>query len=441
MVADNSSAWLEAQNAAIGCVLVDPSLAAELLSNTGREDFSGAALSAYDAISDIFSHGQAPDPVIVAARLGPEYRDYISQLVELTPSTAVLPQYISLVKERSRMTRIRSLMRQGYSAETLQDMQSAIRAANELCVQNGRQSESSMGDLGLRFMDRLNTGERYILTGISELDSRVHLRPGGMNVIGAAPGRGKTALALQIAAYQAKTYRVGYYTLEADDDQLYERLLASTSSVAMDNLTNKKTLTRFDMGRIGSAMAALSEKKLWIQSAHGWTVDEIFHHAVAHRYDVIFIDYLQLINISGKDRTQEVTKISMRIHTLAQRNKILVHALSQVNREFRSNKKSDEIGMSDLRESGQIEQDADYIMLLYLAVKDSFDGNRQLKIAKNKQGRTGQLELRWYGETQRFEPLPTKGSPPVPDVYKPLPDNTPIPPQWEQTKIEEAEHA
>ena len=432
-----NSDWLESQNAAIGCVLVDPTLTAELLSETTREDFSGAALAAYEVISKVFAGGQNPDPVLVAARLGPEYRDYLAQLVELTPSTAMLGQYIALVKERSRMARLRELMLEGSAADSLEDMRVAIQAANELCVQNGRQQESSMADLTMRFYDRVKTGERYILTGMPEIDSRVHLRPGGMNVIGAAPGRGKTALALQIAYSQAKEHRVGYYTLEADDDQLFERLLAAASSVGMDQLTNKRTLTEFDFARITSGSKDLAGRNLWIQSAHGWTVDEIFHHAVAHRYDVIFIDYLQLVSCTAKDRTQEVAKISMRIHTLAQRNKILVHALSQVSRDFKADKKSEEIGMADLRESGQIEQDADTIMLLYLASKGDFAGHRQLKIAKNKQGRTGQLELNWHGDTQRFEPLPTKNSPPLPNVYKKLPDDTPVPPEFEQTEIQE----
>lgn len=422
-----NSEWLESQNAAIGCVLVDPSLAAELLSNTSKEDFSGAALAAYEVISKIFAGGQNPDPVLVAARLGAEYRDYLSQLIELTPSTAMLGQYITLVKERSRMARLRELLAEGSRADDLQEMQTAIQKANELCVQNGRRSESSMMDLTMRFYDRLKTGERYILTGIPELDSRVHLRPGGMNVIGAAPSRGKTAFALQIAYNQSKDYRVGYYTLEADDDQLFERLLAMTSSVSMDALTNKQTLGEFDLSRITAWSKELSKRQLWIQSAHGWTVDEIFHHAVAHRYDVIFIDYLQLVSSYAKDRTQAVTDISMRIHTLAASNKILVHALSQVNRDFKTDKKSEEIGISDLRESGQIEQDADYIMLLYLAIKGDFNGHRMLKIGKNKQGKLGRLELNWYGATQRFEPMPTQSSPPVPNVYRPLPDSTPVP--------------
>lgn len=433
MVNTDSSAWLEAQNAIIGCVLVDPTLAGEVLSNTSRDDYSGAALAAFEIISKIFAGGHNPDPVLVASRMGPEYRDYLAQLVELTPSTAMLPQYIPLVKERSRMAKLRQLMLQGSAADNLAEMQSTIQAANELCVQNGRQQESSMSDLAMRFYDRAKKGEEYILTGIPELDGRVHLRPGGMNIIGAAPSRGKTALALQIAYNQAADYRVGYYTLEADADQLFERLLASTSSVDMDHLTNKQTIDQMDWARIASGSSMLSKRKLWIQEAHGWTVDEIFHHAVAHRYQVIVIDYLQLINGNAKDRTQEVTKISMRIHTLAQRNKILVHALSQVSREFKADKKSEEIGMSDLRESGQIEQDADTIMLLYLTIKGNFDGSRQLKIAKNKQGRTGCLEMRWYGSTQRFVPLPTKTSPPVPNVIKPLADDTPVP--FEQMEI------
>lgn len=435
----DESAWLDAQNAVIGCILVDPTLAAQLLTETSRGDFSGAALAVYTAISDIFTAGQNPDPVLVAAKAGDEYLEYMTQLVDRTPTTALLPQYIELVKARSRMVKLRNLLMEGAMSDDLDEMQEAVRSANELMVSGNRQTESSMHDLALRFYDRAKTGERYILTGIKELDARVHLRPGGMNIIGAAPGRGKTALALQIAYSQARNHRVGYYTLEADDDQLYERLLALTSSVSMDNLTNKQTLSDFDWARLASATNDLTSRSLWIQSAHGWTVDEIFYHAVAHRYDVIVIDYLQLISCNAKDRTQEVTKISMQIHTLAQRNKILVHALSQVNRDFKSDKKSEEIGMSDLRESGQIEQDADTIMLLYLASKNDFSGNRELKIAKNKQGQTGYLTMRWYGQIQKFQALPTQAAPPVPEVYKPLPDNTPVPPQFEQMGIKNFE--
>lgn len=433
MVAESS--WLDAQSAVIGCILIEPGLAAQLLTSTDKSDFSGAALTVYAAISEIFTKGQTPDPVIVASTVGAEYRDYLLQLVEQTPTTAHFEQYVELVKKQSRMVRLRNLLMAGAMADDLSEMQEAVRSANELLVENLRQSTCSMHDLAMRFYERAKTGERYILTGITELDSRLHLRPGGMNVIGAAPGRGKTALALQIAFNQAKDFRVGYYTLEADADQLYERLLALVSSISMDSLTNKSTLNKFDWSGIASAAKMLDERKLWIQAAHGWSVDEIFHHAVANRYEVIVIDYLQLISGNAKDRTQEVTRISMQIHTLAQRNQILVHALSQVNRDFKSDKKSEEIGMSDLRESGQIEQDADSIMLLYLSVKGNFSGNRELKIAKNKQGRTGCLTMRWYGETQRFVPMPTTTAPPVPKVYTPLPKNTPVPEGVEQTEI------
>lgn len=433
MVAESS--WLDAQSAVIGCILIEPGLAAQLLTSTDKSDFSGAALTVYAAISEIFTKGQTPDPVIVASTVGAEYRDYLLQLVEQTPTTAHFEQYVELVKKQSRMVRLRNLLMAGAMADDLSEMQEAVRSANELLVENLRQSTCSMHDLAMRFYERAKTGERYILTGITELDSRLHLRPGGMNVIGAAPGRGKTALALQIAFNQAKDFRVGYYTLEADADQLYERLLALVSSISMDSLTNKSTLNKFDWSGIASAAKMLDERKLWIQAAHGWSVDEIFHHAVANRYEVIVIDYLQLISGNAKDRTQEVTRISMQIHTLAQRNQILVHALSQVNRDFKSDKKSEEIGMSDLRESGQIEQDADSIMLLYLSVKGNFSGNRELKIAKNKQGRTGCLTMRWYGETQRFVPMPTTTAPPVPKVYTPLPKNTPVPEGFEQTEI------
>ena len=171
--------------------------------------------------------------------------------------------------------------------------------------------------------------------------------------------------------------------------------------------------------------------------AAGYTVDQIFRTAVARRHQVIYIDYLQLAEGPGKSPYEIVTNISKRIHQLSQIHKILVVALSQLSR---SSDKGEEPGMADLRESGQIEQDADAILMIYYQDAKKKNGPRYLKVAKNKEGELGRLSLDWNGSTQTFTPMTTREAPPAPKTrLRDLPKETPVPAELEpeQTTIKE----
>lgn len=414
--------WLSCQNAVLGAVLIQPNLAGRLLAESCTEEFEGGQRAVYTAISELFSENKLPDAVLVNGRLNGAYHDLIYQLLEITPSAANFEKYLEILKEKSRMSKLRNLMSKASLSDNISDIVDLMEQANEIISTNGRKSESSIGELLLDFYDRKMKKERYIKTGMDALDQVVRTKPGSYVVIGATPGTGKTALALQMAVLQAKTLRVGYYTFEGSKDDLADRIIASASCVGLYKMNHPEKITNDDWRQIGSWANTLSAYGLEIIEASGWGVSRISHHAQSRKYDVIYVDYLQLVKERGKDRYATVTEASIKLREMANRNKIVVYALSQVARLEKS-RKSPELNMSDLRESGQIEQDADVILLMYLQDSSNEAGNRIMKIAKNRTGIVGsRMEMEWNGLQQRFsyvrrnwrEEQPTSGTQNVP---------------------------
>ena len=156
-----------------------------------------------------------------------------------------------------------------------------------------------------------------------------------------------------------------------------------------------------DWARIAECADPMKRRRFHVVEAAGWTVPQVKAMAARLRADVIFIDYLSLLRGEGKSLYERVTNISMELHTLARQSKLAVIALSQLNREGKG-----EPDMTSLRESGQIEQDADVILLLHQQDSHEEDAQRRdLIIAKNKEGMTGKIELLFQGDVQRFSQL------------------------------------
>lgn len=428
------SEWLNAQAGCIGCVLQSPELAGQLLAETTAEDFDGPGLSAYQAISHLFTDGKSPDPVSVGELTQGAYNEYLLQCMEIVPSVYSMGEYIAAVKQRSRMSRLQILFYAAATAPTIDAMSDYMAQANELLVENDPGRVYDLGSLILSFYERKKKGETYITTGMQALDARIYLSKGDYVILAGQPSRGKTVLALQLALSQSKKYRVGFFSLETSKDKIMDRIMCHYAKVDMNHI-KLADLTPEDWEQAGEASAALSEQfHLDVIEAAGMTVDDIFHIALSRRYQIIYIDYLQIVNGSGKSRYEIVTNISVRLHQLSQRHRIMTVALSQLSRPS-DNKKSEEPDMHDLRESGQIEQDADSIMMLYCKTKDDTAGPRVLKIAKNKEGNTGKLEMVWAGATQTLIPLSRRSDPQLPRQFQDMPDDTPIPEEFEQTTI------
>ena len=248
----------------------------------------------------------------------------------------------------------------------------------------------SVGELLDDYIRHLGEKPRYIHTGLSKLDENLHLVPGNYFVIGGRPSAGKTALSLQLAAGMAKQgKRVCYFSLETDPATLQARLIANQLYAPLSAVKNK-TLSINELDRL----ADMKRWPLYIRSAAGKGVAWIKAQALRMKADIIFVDYLQLIHERGSsDRYNAITEISIALHELAQTTGILVVALAQLNR----NAARAEPSNADLRESGQIEQDADAILLL------SADGDTYFsRLTKNKEGRVGNAGLEFDKMTQRF---------------------------------------
>lgn len=436
--------WLNAQAGCIGCVCIEPKLAGRLLAETTAADFSETALKVYLAISALFSDGISPDAVKIGEKLGGDCNDYILQCMDIVPSVQGFPEYLRIVQEKGRMARVQEALLRASYAPTMDAMGEEIAKANELMVSNQKSKAYSISDLISGFYDRKQTAETYIQTGIRPLDGEMYLSAGDYMIIAGRPSRGKTVIALQMALAQAREYRVGFYSLETSKEKITDRILCHYAKVSMDSI-KKAQLDEDEWAKVGTAATALSQYyHLEVVEAAGMSVEDIIHEALARRHEIIYIDYLQIIRgDSRKTRYDQVTDISIRLHTMAQKHKIMVVALSQLSRNS-ATAASEEPDMADLRESGQIEQDADAILMIYCKYKNNTDGARVLKIAKNKEGQLSQLNLSWDGKYQTLTPLSKRTPPPIPKTsrpIKPLPDDTPVPPEWEQTEMEEQKNA
>ena len=216
------------------------------------------------------------------------------------------------------------------------------------------------------FLARLDRKPDFLPWGLPKLDKAVLSERGDFVVIGGRPSAGKTALSLQFAWAQAEKWRVGYFSLETRPEKIYDRLATLASGVAFGRIRDR-TLRREDYDRLAAAGEGFQRRHLDVIHAVGMTVGEIQSITASKRYDVIYIDYLQFVQGEGRDQDlyRRVTQISMDLHKMAGSMGVLVVALSQLSRPPKDGKQARAPGLNSLRESGQIEQDADAVMLLY----------------------------------------------------------------------------
>ena len=244
---------------------------------------------------------------------------------------------------------------------------------------------------GRWLMNQNDKTDHSIKTGLGPLDKRCSILPGQMIVVGGRPSAGKTALGLQFALKFAMSgKRVCFFSYETDQVSLLDKLMACWALVPMDEIVFKRRAPQDET--YAKTCAAISQLPLWLINAGGQSVAWVSATAAAKKADVIIVDYLQLIPGKGNSRYEVVTNISMQLHTLAQTTGRLVVALAQINRGGAEAPK-----IQDLKESGQIEQDADAIILLGKGENEYY-----FSLAKNKRGICGDLHITFDGNYQRF---------------------------------------
>lgn len=416
---------LEAEQAVVGSLLVagakgDTETIRGLLSQVQEEDLLNPVnKAAFQAARILFRSGAAVDPITIRDKIGGQYSDYLVQLMDITPTTANWPEWAQAAHEQAAVQRARALAEPLSLAVTLDDCRPVSAQLGQL-LSDGRRlnawTVSQLLDSFFESQDPEAPKPEYVTFGLRVLDEGSYIEPGDVVIIGGYPSDGKTALSLQMAWHMATKYRVGFFSLETDRRKLRDRLIAHAAGLDLADI-KRRNLGDAAWEELARRQADFVKRDLTLVDAAGMSAADIETASRAYGFQVIFIDYIQLVTperSAGGTRSEQMASVSRALHTFAQKTGTLVVELAQLTRqEKKTDKNGNEIRrdptMHDLKESGQFEQDADMILLLFRpGPKDKGpDGqelneetHRLLKIAKNKEGRWGDWVLYFDGGKQ-----------------------------------------
>ena len=395
---------LSPQVAVLGSMLLEDKLVGPVLAAVDAADFTNERCRLiFQTISGLFREGTPADPAVVSGKLkgmAPDIGKDLLRIMEQTPTAANVWAYVDVLKEQSRLLALREMGESLKTAATLEDARETVSRMQTLLTRRRRVERMDAAAVFSSFGRRHEAGKApdYIPWGLDKLDRGVKTEPGDFVILGGEPSAGKTALAIQLAWNMAKTRRVGFYSLETSTAKLSDRSVAMLAGIDMGSIKGGQ-LSQEQWNRFAARMGPDAARQIDFIPAAGFTPEDVESDALAHRYEVIFVDYLQLIRVTGRylNRTEAVTSISLAFHRMSQSHGVTVVGLSQLNREGKAARKLD---MSSLRESGQLEQDADAILLLYRKRSKKRPNLRGLYIAKNKEGETGEFFLDFDGKTQ-----------------------------------------
>ena len=402
---------LDAERGVIGSLLIDESLVREMVSVVDAQDFLNPANRLiFQAARQLFRAGKPVDALTIRDRVGSQYSDYMTQLMEITPTSANWREYAALMHSQATTQRIKNLAQYILeNAVTLDDCRQPCADMAQLLADGHRIDAWTMREMMedfFRAQDPDAPAPEYVTYGLEVLDQRNYTELGDVVMIGGYPSDGKTALALMMAYHMAARYKVGFFSLETDKRKVRDRMVASVAQIDFDAI-KRRTLTESDWAGLAAKSTDMSKRDLTVLRAAGMTVADIQSASQAYGFQVVVIDYVQLITpeVSRRaPRSEQMADVSRALHTFAQSSGTLVIELAQLTRQERGSWR--EPDMHDLKESGQFEQDADIIFLLYRPSPsdDTLDQekNRILKIAKYKEGPRGRWPLYFDGPKQTF---------------------------------------
>lgn len=429
---DVTTATVDAEAAIIGAMLIDADCIGDVLLAIRPDDFLTPRHSAiFAAIRELFVAGRPVDPVTVVNRVGPECRETIYDCMTITPTAANVLTYCDTLREQTQLYRLKLASEAVTEAGSLETAQQLMTQALSDAGDRPGVTVESLGSLLGGFFQRMSAPEPpYLHWGLSMLDDALAVAGGKYVLLGARPSTGKTALALQLGLNIAEHSRVGFFSLETDGATAGDRIVAQNMDATLPSIQRRK-LSPSDMMVLSKQAAKLSEKAREFDFITGsaMTVADIRSIALAKRYEVIIIDYVQLLQSSSSklDRTQAMQAVSMELRAMAQLTGITVIALAQLRRP-EPGAKPKAPTMADLKESGQFEQDADAVLLLYLEDAENRLSDRFLKIDKNKEGYAGtRCRLRFDGRKQRFTYVAPDDGAAEEKPFKPVFDQTEIP--------------
>lgn len=421
---------LDTEKCVLGSILRDPRCFPEVSAHLGPDDFYAPRhrelfqlLEALEQRSpghcDAVSVAHEQERVKKTEVLGGP--GYLKELMATVPSIAFLENHIRIVRDlsvrRGLIAAADNIQRSVYD-ESVEEVDELVSEAEKMVFRVGDRlvgkemvSARELVDENLDRLLNADDSPQGLQTGYLDLDEKQGFRPGDLLVLAARPGMGKTAFALNILERVALKEKKAalMFSLEMPGDQLITRLLSSHARISHDSLRRGR-LTAEDRRRLTHAGSAFRNAQIYVDDSSQPSLAQI--RAKARRLkrdgalDLIIVDYLQLLGAKAESRQNEIALISRTLKAIARDLKVPVLALAQLNRK--AEERSDHKPMlSDLRESGAIEQDADMVMMLmredyYEETEDNRD-MASLSIAKNRHGSTGEMRLRFTKKFMRFE--------------------------------------
>ncbi len=434
----------EAEQALLGCMMLDPRVIGDVLQIIHSEDdfYQRSHAALYKVLVEMYDKGHAIDLVQVKQRL----RDlnlfdevggmeFLLRLPEQVASPVGAAHYARVVADKAVLRRLidaaGGILYDAYhTSESIDNVLSqAEQEIFRLASRTMTSEASKLKELLEETYQRLEEQEGRILTGLDtgffELNEMLSgLQRGEMVIVAARPSMGKTAFALNLAEHIAANSHqpVVFFSLEMSKQQLAQRLLCSRSGVDAQKL-RRNMLSADDFAHLHETCAQLADAPLFVDDTPGLTLLQMRAKgrrlAAKHDIQAVFVDYLQLMSNPGSNsRQEEVSELSRGIKAMARELNVPVICLSQLNRSPEA-REGHRPRMSDLRESGSIEQDADVVLMLHREAyyhrgeDDDYetDNTAEIIIAKQRNGPTGTVKLVWNGATTRFNNLSHTSAP------------------------------
>ncbi len=428
---------LEAEQAILGCVLLDTDAQMDIFAKLNPNDFySESHKNIFDSMLKIYAKSIPVDFVTLTNQLEVEKKletiggiDYVTYLTNVVPSSANFEHYLNIVKNNSLrrhlVAKSQDIIKNAFDNE---DAESAMQFAEKVIFDLSEKETSSdlelVGRQGgtltnvLKQISELaeNKGKmRGIPTGYHEFDAITNgLQKSDLILLAARPGVGKTSFAMNIAVNAAinENKKVAIFSLEMSREQLMQRALSSLARVNLGHVL-RGNMDSEEWKRIWTAEKKLAQSAIYVDDSSLVTPFDIISKCrklkMTEGLDLVVIDYLQLMTMgksSRESRTQEVSDLTRTLKIAAKELNVPIILLSQLSRavETRQGFEGHKPVLSDLRESGSIEQDADIVLFLYNpekyndVVTEDEPGTNYLLISKHRAGSTGEVKLRWVGE-------------------------------------------
>lgn len=433
---------LEAEQAVLGCVLIDQDAQTEILSMLKKDDFySEAHRNIFQAMQNIFSKSIPVDFVTLTSELEVEKKletiggiDYITFLTNVVPSAANFKHYCDIVTanavRRNLIKGGQDIIEDAFNNENEKGaMQNAEKIIFDLSQKQTYSDLELVGKPGGTLSNVLkqiseiaeNQGKmRGIPTGFRDFDYITNgLQNSDLILLAARPGVGKTSFAMNIAIHAAteENKKVAIFDLEMSSEQLMQRALASVAKVNLTHIL-KGTMDQEEWKRVWTAEKKLAQSGIYVDDSSTTSPLDVISKCrklkMTEGLDLIVIDYLQLMTTGRKtreNRTQEVSELTRMLKVAAKELNVPIILLSQLSRLVEQREDHKPV-LSDLRESGSIEQDADIVLFLYNpenyndVITEDEPGTVYLIIAKHRSGSTGQIKLKWIKEITTYTNAP-----------------------------------